>query len=70
MSNKRVLIAFTDFGMDGMRCDINGNLYIARFGKGTVVKVSPEGKIIKEVTLTGITLGPKHQFYHRCETAA
>jgi sugar lactone lactonase YvrE len=53
IGNKRVLIEFPDFVMDGMRCDVNGNLYIARFGKGTVVKVSPEGKVLKEVKLAG-----------------
>jgi gluconolactonase len=53
ISNKRVLIEFPDFGMDGMRCDINGNLYIARHGKGTVVKISPAGAILKEIELTG-----------------
>ncbi|NEW83933.1 MAG: SMP-30/gluconolactonase/LRE family protein [Mariniphaga sp.] len=51
--NKHLLIEFPDFGMDGMRCDVKGNLYIARFGKGTVVKVSPDGKISQEITLTG-----------------
>ena len=51
--NKRLLIEFPDFGMDGMRCDTEGNLYITRYGKGTVVKVSPSGKIIKEITLLG-----------------
>lgn len=53
ISNKRLLIEFPDFGMDGMRCDIKGNLYITRHGKGTVVKVSPKGKIKKEIILTG-----------------
>ncbi len=53
ISNKRLLIEFPDFGMDGMRCDANGNLYIARFGKGTVAVVSPEGKLIREITLIG-----------------
>ncbi len=53
MSNKRLLIEFPDFGMDGMRCDTEGNLYITRHGKGTVVKVSPSGKILQEITLTG-----------------
>lgn len=53
ISNKRVLIEFSDFGMDGMRCDIKGNLYIARFGKGMVVVVSPQGKIIHEIPLSG-----------------
>lgn len=53
ISNKRVLIEFRDFGMDGMRCDSNGNLYISRNGKGTVVKVSPTGTILQEIVLTG-----------------
>lgn len=53
ISNKKLLIEFPDFGTDGMRCDIEGNLYIARFGKGTVAKVSPAGQLMKEITLTG-----------------
>ncbi|MEP7251920.1 MAG: SMP-30/gluconolactonase/LRE family protein [Ginsengibacter sp.] len=53
ISNKRLLIEFPDFGMDGMRCDVDGNLYIARHGKGTVAKVSPGGKLINEIQLTG-----------------
>jgi len=53
VSNKRVLIGFADGGMDGMRCDVKGNLYITRFGKGMVVKISKEGKILKEIDLTG-----------------
>lgn len=53
VSNRRELIRFTDFGMDGMRCDIKGNIYVTRFGKGTVVKLSPEGKILAEIPLTG-----------------
>ncbi|GBF17855.1 MULTISPECIES: SMP-30/gluconolactonase/LRE family protein [Arenibacter] len=55
ISNKRLLIKFEDFGMDGMRTDVKGNLYITRHGKGTVVKVSPEGKILQEVQLKGKT---------------
>jgi len=51
--NKRLLIEFPDFGMDGMRCDTKGNLYIARYGKGVVAIVSPEGKVLREVPLTG-----------------
>ncbi|PSL07277.1 SMP-30/gluconolactonase/LRE family protein [Cecembia rubra] len=53
ISNKRLLIQFDDFGMDGMRSDINGNLYITRHGKGTVVKVSPEGEILLEIAVSG-----------------
>lgn len=53
ISNKRLLIEFPDFGMDGMRCDVDGNLYIARYGKGVVAKVSPKGELLKEITLSG-----------------
>lgn len=53
ISNKREFITFPDFGMDGMRCDIKGNLYITRHGKGTVAMVSPEGKLIREIKLKG-----------------
>ncbi len=53
ISNKRLLIEFDDYGMDGMRCDIAGNLYITRWGKGTVVKVSPQGEVLQEIQLAG-----------------
>ena len=53
VSNKRLLIQFPDFNMDGMRCDIEGNLYITRHGKGTVAKLSPAGEVLVEVPLTG-----------------
>jgi gluconolactonase len=54
ISQKRLLIEFPDFGMDGMRCDKKGNLYITRHGKGTVVKLSPSGKIIREIKVLGM----------------
>jgi sugar lactone lactonase YvrE len=53
LSNKRKFISFTDFGLDGMRCDMQGNLYLTRYDKGTIAIVSPEGKILKEVILKG-----------------
>jgi gluconolactonase len=53
ISNKRLIHEFPDFGMDGMRCDVDGNLYITRHGKGTVVKLSPEGKLIREISTIG-----------------
>ena len=53
VSNKRIITEFSDSGMDGMRCDIKGDLYVTRFGKGTVVKLSPEGKFIREIQLFG-----------------
>jgi gluconolactonase len=52
-SNKRLFHQFEDFGLDGMRCDVGGNLYVARFGKGCIAKLSPDGEVVCEVTLAG-----------------
>lgn len=53
ISGKRLLIAFDDHGLDGMRTDSAGNLYIARYGAGTVAVVSPQGELLREVKLKG-----------------
>jgi sugar lactone lactonase YvrE len=53
ISNKTLFYSFEDFGMDGMRCDSYGSLFVTRHGKGTVVKLSPKGKLVKEYILKG-----------------
>jgi sugar lactone lactonase YvrE len=53
LSNKKLFAEFPDFGFDGMKCDKQGNLYITRYGKGTIAVLSPEGKLIREVALKG-----------------
>ncbi len=53
VANKRLLIAFDDHGLDGMRTDAEGNLHIARHGAGTVAVVSPQGRLLREVRLRG-----------------
>jgi gluconolactonase len=53
LGEKRLLKAFPDFGFDGMRCDVDGNLYITRYGKGTVVVLTPEGKQLHEIDVLG-----------------
>jgi len=53
LASKRLLIQFPDHGFDGMRADVDGNLYITRHGKGTVVKLSPEGKVLQEIDVLG-----------------
>ncbi len=53
LTNKRLFKEFPDFGFDGMRCDVAGNLYVTRHGKGTVVKISPTGEILKEIDVLG-----------------
>ncbi len=50
---KRKFFTFDDFGMDGMRCDNQGNLYVCRYDAGKVVVISPAGKIIREIKLKG-----------------
>jgi gluconolactonase len=50
---KREFYSFSDFGLDGMRCDKEGNLYVTRHGKGTVLKFSPDGEILCEYLLKG-----------------
>jgi gluconolactonase len=53
LTDKRLLIQFPDYSFDGMRADVDGNLYITRHGKGTVVKLSPQGKVLREVDVLG-----------------
>ena len=53
ISNKRLFAEFPDFGFDGMKCDKEGNLYVTRYGKGTIAILSPKGELIREVQLKG-----------------
>ncbi len=53
LSRKRLLKKFDDHGFDGMRCDVDGNLYVTRHGKGTVAVVSPAGKVLREIDVLG-----------------
>ena len=64
VSNKRLLVEFPDYGLDGMRCDIAGNIYVTRYGKGVVAKLSPRGEVLLEVGVSGknctnVTFGGK-----------
>ncbi len=53
VGEKSLLKEFPDHGFDGMRCDVDGNLYITRYGKGTVVVLSPAGKELREIDVLG-----------------
>jgi sugar lactone lactonase YvrE len=53
LGEKKLLKKFEDHGFDGMRCDVDGNIYITRYGKGTVVKLSPKGEVLKEIDVLG-----------------
>lgn len=53
LSNKTLFHTFEGFGMDGIRCDVKGNLYLCRYDKGTVVVIDPQGKLVREIRLKG-----------------
>jgi len=64
IANKQLFYTFEDFGLDGMRCDNKGNLYVCRYDAGMVVVIDPSGKIIRKILLKGkkpsnITFGGK-----------
>ena len=53
LSGKRIFASFADHGLDGMRCDRDGNLYVARHGGRAVVILAPDGSHMREVRLKG-----------------
>ena len=53
LGEKRLVRRFPDHGFDGMRIDVDGNLHITRYGKGTVVVLTPAGEIVREVDVLG-----------------
>jgi sugar lactone lactonase YvrE len=53
ISNKQELIRFDDHGLDGMRVNSEGQIFITRYGAGKVLKVSPKGKVLKTYKLKG-----------------
>jgi|GEM_PF-44536 len=53
IANEHVLVSFEDHGLDGMRCDVDGNLYVTRHGAGEIIKVSPDGAILRTIALPG-----------------
>ncbi|WP_299395391.1 SMP-30/gluconolactonase/LRE family protein [uncultured Gelidibacter sp.] len=69
IKNKKEFMTFADFGLDGMRCDREGNLYVTRYGKGTVAVLSPAGTVLKEYKLKGqkpsnITFSPDYKTFY------
>lgn len=53
LSNKKLFASFSDFGLDGMKCDRDGNLYVTRHGKGSVIIFKPDGQVLREISLKG-----------------
>lgn len=64
IKGQRTFASFDDFGLDGMKCDSKGNLFVTRYGKGTVAIFNSDGRQLQEVQLKGnnvsnITFGGK-----------
>ncbi len=53
LSNQKSLIRFETHLVDGIRCDVEGNLFVARYGSGTIAVVSPDGKLLHEIEVLG-----------------
>ena len=53
LGERKLVKQFADHGFDGMRCDVEGNLYITRYGKVTVVPLSPIYQLRKEIDVLG-----------------
>jgi gluconolactonase len=53
LADRKIIRHFRTGGFDGMRTDVDGNLYICRIGTGTVIKMTPGGKILREIRVLG-----------------
>lgn len=49
----RVLVEFPRHKLDGLRADVDGNLYVARYGAGEIAVVAPSGEVRRTVRLKG-----------------
>ncbi|MGL5637163.1 MAG: SMP-30/gluconolactonase/LRE family protein [Bacteroidales bacterium] len=53
LSKKKLIHKFEGYGLDGMKCDKEGNIYVTRYDKGTIEVLTPQGQKVKEYTLKG-----------------
>jgi len=53
ISGKRLFAEFPDHGLDGMRTDADGSLYVTRHGAGMVAVLTRDGELQREVRLKG-----------------
>jgi signal peptidase len=52
LASPRLIRKFSDASIDGLRTDIDGRIYVARILKGTMLVLSPNGAIEREIPLT------------------
>ena len=51
LTDKTLFARFSDYGLDGMRTNSQGELFVARYGKGTVARLNPQGELTAEYPL-------------------
>ncbi|MBU6340251.1 MAG: SMP-30/gluconolactonase/LRE family protein [Bacteroidetes bacterium] len=54
VENKKLFYHFKEGGLDGMKCDAKGNVYIARWGLGQIAVLSPKGKLLRKIKTKGL----------------
>jgi sugar lactone lactonase YvrE len=47
----RLVKKFDGFDIDGVRTDADGKIFVARILKGTIAIITPDGKLLREITL-------------------
>lgn len=53
LENREIFAELPGGDPDGIDFDVNGNLYVAHFGSGTVFIISPKGEILNEIKTPG-----------------
>lgn len=53
LRDRRLFRRFDTGGLDGMRTDIDGNLYVARWDAGVVAMIDPKGQVRREIAVLG-----------------
>lgn len=53
LSGREIFVTLPGGDPDGIEFDVQGNLYVAHFGTGTVFVISPEGQIIENIKTPG-----------------
>jgi sugar lactone lactonase YvrE len=53
LTRRRLFAEFPDHGLDGMRVDVAGFLWVTRYGAGTVVCLDASGAVVESVRLRG-----------------
>jgi sugar lactone lactonase YvrE len=51
--NPRMLKKFDAFDLDGLRTDLDGKIFVARPGAGSIAIMTPDGNLVREVALRG-----------------